>query len=37
MQKIKKAQHKWSKEEIAYITEITPGRSHKEIFKFIIH
>ena len=28
-------QHRWSKEEIAYIKEITPGRSYKEILELI--
>ena len=28
-------QHKWSKEEIAYLTEITPGRSYKEILELM--
>lgn len=28
-------QHKWSKEEIEYITEITPGRSYKEILELM--
>ena len=28
-------QHRWSKEEIAYIKEITPGRSYKEILELM--
>ena len=27
----KRPQHKWTKEEIEYLKEITPGHHHKEI------
>lgn len=30
-----KPQHMWSKEEIEYLTQITPGRYRKEILKLM--